>query len=486
VREEVEYLLYSIDPKIKRTDGWLCVGNFMKFSAKFGTEEFRMNMFDEWSQGVWLDGAVASNYNAGEMPLGEWNGFNTNLKLDVGYLRHLARKTDWGRRRLAEFDNKSRLKSVLGKTKTDFRYEPQFGQYDMAKLVRQMCPPLLYDDKDTTANSGLFMFSEETGIWKAVTKNWVKRFIQNKVLHFMERQLIPSVAKRGKAIEEFIEDDEDLKHEHQYLMGVYKGDEDAKKLVSKGLIHKLKEQLSSLHNDAPQTNVANSLQSQCGFVANPYDLPEMWNSKEMNPHLEYIFPMKNGVIDLRTHEFRPATFDEMILHHTGRDYKPSTIDHKQKVLDALCEIYANDDQLMIKLITLSASLRGRNIFQAFNIEVGTSGNGKGTVEKFVKKTFGKLSGSLDKLAIQSRQKSASDARSDLAAVAHARIIFISEPDAMLPLIISTIKQYSGNDDVKARALYQDTFDIVGGLAQMFMTLAEAGDGAPHAFPGQPV
>eukprot|EP01050_Picozoa_sp_SAG11_P064324 SAG11_NODE_44260_length_157_cov_20.465517_1_plen_43_part_10 len=41
----------------------------------------------------------------------------------------------------------------------------------------------------------------------------------------------------------------------------------------------------------------------------------MWNNVHELPELEYVFPCKNGVIDLRTMSFRPAKASEMI-HYT--------------------------------------------------------------------------------------------------------------------------------------------------------------------------
>eukprot|EP01051_Picozoa_sp_SAG22_P023268 SAG22_NODE_5930_length_928_cov_3.826680_1_plen_308_part_11 len=192
----------------------------------------------------------------------------------------------------------------------------------------------------------------------------------------------------------------------------------------------------------------------------------------MCPDVEFIFPFKNGVVDLRTREFRPAAYSEMILHTTGKDFTPATPEAKKRVMDELCEIYADDDQVMVKLITMSACLRGKNIFQSFNVEVGSGGNAKGTMQKFMIRAFGKLAGSLDKLAVQARQTDVGQARSDLANVAYARVIFISEPDAALPLYIATVKQMSGNDDILCRALYKDTFTIKEGLAPIYMVCNE--------------
>ena len=177
--------------------------------------------------------------------------------------------------------------------------------------------------------------------------------------------------------------------------------------------------------------------------------------------------MKNGVIDLKTREFRPARIDEMIQHTTGRNYAPAKPEVKKQVLDELCNIYASTDQLMTKLISVSSSLRGKNVFQTFNMETGSGGNGKGTVRDLIAACFGDLCGTLDKLAIQSRQKDVGQARSDLAALAYCRIVFINETDSMLPLICPTMKQISGGDPIICRALYGNTFTFVPGF-QVFV------------------
>ena len=162
-----------------------------------------MNMFDEWSQGVWKFGKVFANYNADEMPLGEWNGFNRDLEFDIGYLRHLARQTEWGARRIAEFENTSLIKEVLGVD--SFDYDPQFGQDHVARLVKRMMSPTLYDNKNKIVNEGLYRFDTDTGIWHDYTKDEIVRFIISDICPFLERQLIPSISQRAAQIKDLIE-----------------------------------------------------------------------------------------------------------------------------------------------------------------------------------------------------------------------------------------------------------------------------------------
>ena len=172
-REEVEYLLYSIDCDGERGETFLPVANFMKFSCTF---DDRRDMFEEWADGGWEkpDGTVTDSHERGSRN-GWWDGEKKDLGYDIGYLRVLAKKAAWGRKRLAEFENNSLIRTVLGVD--TFQYDPQFGQVDVAELVLTMCPPIKYDDRNTTANEGLFKFNESTGIWQATEKNWLKRFI---------------------------------------------------------------------------------------------------------------------------------------------------------------------------------------------------------------------------------------------------------------------------------------------------------------------
>eukprot|EP01047_Picozoa_sp_COSAG01_P088595 COSAG01_NODE_20918_length_928_cov_0.697226_1_plen_282_part_01 len=282
----------------------------MKFTATFGTEEDRKELFQSWARGGWEkgDGTMSKEHERGDRP-NWWEDETNDLGLDINYLVHLAKKTAWGRRRIAEYKNKSLIKSVLGID--TYKYDPQFGQVDVAYLVAAMLPPLKYDSKNKTANEGLFRLEEHSGIWISCEKDWIKRFCTTDIVPFIERQLIPSVVKRGKEIKDMVDESSEIKKEYEYLLGVYKPTKQGVKLVEKGLFHKLQDQLQSMHNEAPRTNIASAVQTNAGFSGPPY-LPQMWNNVHELPELEYVFPCKNGVIDLKTMSFRPAKASEMI------------------------------------------------------------------------------------------------------------------------------------------------------------------------------
>ena len=114
---------------------------------------------------------------------------------------------------------------------------------------------------------------------------------------------------------------------------------------------------------------------------------------------------------------------------------------------------------MVWLIATAACLEFGNVFQNFICQTGEGGNGKGTTKDLVEGCFGSLSGVLDKLAIQEKMKDVTAARSDLADLAHKKIIFINELDKAMPIVCSTVKLLTGGDYILCRMLYQNTMKL---------------------------
>eukprot|EP01051_Picozoa_sp_SAG22_P008668 SAG22_NODE_677_length_7962_cov_53.676078_1_plen_1038_part_00 len=456
--DEVQYVLHSIDPHGDREVAFIKVGNFMKFSCKFGTEQERYDMFEEWGFGGWKYGEDWEHYGHRPKP-GWWEGEHKDLEYDLDYMRHLAKKTDWGAKRIAEFDNTSLLKDMLAIDSYD--YSPQFGQDEVAVLVKQMMSSLLYDNKNRVVNEGLYRQDPETGIWHDCTKDEIVRFIRDDVRPFIERQLIPTIAKRATAIFD-LKDDSAYKKEYVFLAGVTKVNPKtkAKTLVKEGLIHLVEKQLRFLHNAGPKAAVASMVETMSGFRGPPY-MDEFWN----NTHAKFtkfrpdLFPVKNGVIDLRSRVFRPAKYDEYVHYTTENDFKPADPKVKERVLDELWNIYASDDQVMTKLISVADCLVAGNQFRSFGIETGSGANGKGAIWGLVENTFGKLCGSLEPSAVQNVPKDPGAARSDIAMLHFCRIVGIAEPEPGESLKLSIIKKISGGDKMKARYLYKNTFEF---------------------------
>ena len=86
-------LLECIDPQRGRFEGWLNVGNFLKFSCEFDTASDRMMMYDEWSKGEWLYKKRVPNYDADRMPKVKWNG-TTSISPASAIVSEVSRMSD--------------------------------------------------------------------------------------------------------------------------------------------------------------------------------------------------------------------------------------------------------------------------------------------------------------------------------------------------------------------------------------------------------
>eukprot|EP01050_Picozoa_sp_SAG11_P060254 SAG11_NODE_39497_length_230_cov_41.099237_1_plen_76_part_11 len=76
----------------------------MKFSAKFGTEQDRKELFQEWARGGWEkgDGTTVDEHERGDRA-GWWENETNDLGYDINILKYLMKQEAWGRKRLAEY-----------------------------------------------------------------------------------------------------------------------------------------------------------------------------------------------------------------------------------------------------------------------------------------------------------------------------------------------------------------------------------------------
>jgi P4 family phage/plasmid primase-like protien len=191
----------------------------------------------------------------------------------------------------------------------------------------------------------------------------------------------------------------------------------------------------------------------------------------------------NGVLELRTPgkddqlhvKFRPGRPDDCISFQMGRsgsdleaipylEYDPA---HPQKehkeVLEFFKQIYP-DEVLREFVLTLFAScLEGANREQKFYIMTGVGSNGKSKMVDLMNFTFGEYQDTLSTTVLTRKRPESGAANPDLIVLKGKRFISMSEPDDGEKINTSAMKQVSGEDIVKARALFsdQDQFKIMG-------------------------
>ena len=194
----------------------------------------------------------------------------------------------------------------------------------------------------------------------------------------------------------------------------------------------------------------------------------------------------NGVLDLRAIVtdpvtgqerlgvvFRPGHADDHISFQMGRNhpetdainYIPYDANSKEQreIDDFLTKLFPRKELKAYMRRLLSSCLEGMNREQCFYTWIGVGGNGKSKLLELIRVTLGEYMGSLAATALTRKRPESGAANPDIVSVKNRRFIALQEPDEREPLNTSRMKQFSGEDMVEARGLFQDQekFKICG-------------------------
>jgi P4 family phage/plasmid primase-like protien len=160
----------------------------------------------------------------------------------------------------------------------------------------------------------------------------------------------------------------------------------------------------------------------------------------------------------------PRTTSPSIEYHP---YDPA--DPRQAEIAEFFEKLFPDPELRRYTLRLLAScLEGANREQCFYVATGVGGNGKSKLVELMRMTLGDYQTSLQTTVLTRKRPESGAANPDMMAAKCRRFIYLQEPDDKEPLNTSRMKQFSGEDMVEARGLFQDQekFVIMGKLFMM--------------------
>jgi P4 family phage/plasmid primase-like protien len=195
----------------------------------------------------------------------------------------------------------------------------------------------------------------------------------------------------------------------------------------------------------------------------------------------------NGVLELRHPGpddqphifFRPGRPDDCVSFQLGRGmmgvdaipyvpYDPAAPAPEHNELnDFFTKIYPDPVLREYALTLFAACLEGANREQKFYIMTGGGSNGKSKIVELMSKTFGEYQETLGTTALTRRRPESGAANPDLVVLKCKRFVSMSEPDEGEKINTASMKQLSGEDTVKARALFQDQDQFVI-MAKIFM------------------
>ncbi len=173
----------------------------------------------------------------------------------------------------------------------------------------------------------------------------------------------------------------------------------------------------------------------------------------------YLLNCENGTLNLHDGSFYEHTAADNITKLANVSYDPQARSERwERFID---EITLGDTQLARYIQkAMGYALTGDTRFECFFILYGaTSRNGKGTLCE----TFMRMIGDYGKTASAETvaQKKYSDSRSpseDIAKLAGARFVNMSEPDKKMIFNAASLKTMTGNDTITARFLGENSFE----------------------------
>jgi P4 family phage/plasmid primase-like protien len=180
--------------------------------------------------------------------------------------------------------------------------------------------------------------------------------------------------------------------------------------------------------------------------------------------------------------FQPGVPEDYITFQVGNDmpeYSPipyieyDPTDPEQIEIDEFfTKLFPRAELKAWVLKLLSSCLEGKNREQCYYTFQGVGGNGKSKLVELMIMTFGDYQSSLQSTALTRKRPESGAANPDIMSIKNKRFIYMQEPDDREPLNTSRMKQFSGEDAVEARGLFQDQerFKISGKLFMMCNTL----------------
>ena len=145
---------------------------------------------------------------------------------------------------------------------------------------------------------------------------------------------------------------------------------------------------------------------------------------------------------------------------------------QQEIDDFFSKLFPRPELKKWVFKLLASCLEGKNREQCYYTFQGVGGNGKSKLVELMIMTFGDYQSSLQSTALTRKRPESGAANPDIMSIKNKRFIYMQEPDDREPLNTSRMKQFSGEDAVEARGLFQDQerFKISGKLFMMCNTL----------------
>lgn len=171
----------------------------------------------------------------------------------------------------------------------------------------------------------------------------------------------------------------------------------------------------------------------------------------------WLFAVKNGVIDLKTGQFRKGFPEDRLRLHSDLKYDPDA--QCPRWIQFLNEVFCDDDELVDYIWKLAGySITGVTKEQVYAICYGKGANGKGRFFTALRYVLGSYSYNAPFSTFELVNRASIP--NDLAALERRRFVTSSETNENTRLNEARLKSLSGEDAITARYLHQEFFTFI--------------------------
>ena len=173
----------------------------------------------------------------------------------------------------------------------------------------------------------------------------------------------------------------------------------------------------------------------------------------------FLFNCLNGTLDLRPRVFHPHRAEDMLATVSGVLYDPNVrCERWEQVVDEVMQGDLDKAAFLQKAMGYGLT-RDTSEECLFLLYGATTRNGKGTISE----TYMRLQGGYGRAATpdtiaQKQNTNSSGPSEDIARLAGARAVNISEPGKQMALSASLVKTLTGNDTITSRFLNENSFE----------------------------
>jgi P4 family phage/plasmid primase-like protien len=193
--------------------------------------------------------------------------------------------------------------------------------------------------------------------------------------------------------------------------------------------------------------------------------PHFYKELDVNPN---VFVCNNGVLDLKTLEFREGSPEDLVTLSCNIEYLSSeeiseSFKHQESLLklqDFLDTIFPELDLLNYTLDIISESLCGVVRRQELFVCTGSGSNGKSKFFEFLTLVFGDYSGKVSPALLTKNRGDANSASPAIADLRGKRLVTCQEPDENEKFKTGVMKELTGADPLTGRQLHMPLITFI--------------------------